>query len=74
MSTVKRLIHMLGRYSVLMVLSILLAAASVILTLYVPIIFGDAIDNIVENGVNLGAVAKYLTKAGIVAASAALMQ
>lgn len=74
MSTVKRLIHMLGRYSVLMVLSILLAAASVILTLYVPIIFGDAIDNIVENGVNLGAVAKYLTMAGIVAASAALMQ
>lgn len=74
MSTIKRLIHMLGRYSVLMVLSILLAAASVILTLYVPIIFGDAIDNIVENGVNLGAVAKYLTKAGIVAASAALMQ
>ncbi len=74
MSTVKRLIHMLGRYSVLMVLSILLAAASVILTLYVPIIFGDAIDNIVENGVNLGAVAKYLTKAGIVAASAAAMQ
>lgn len=74
MSTVKRLIHMLGRYSVLMVLSILLAAASVILTLYVPIIFGDAIDNIVENGVNLGAVVKYLTKAGIVAASAAAMQ
>lgn len=74
MSTVKRLIHMLGRYSVLMVLSILLAAASVILTLYVPIIFGDAIDNIVENGVNLGAVARYLTKAGIVAASAAAMQ
>ena len=74
MSTVKRLIHMLGRYSVLMVISILLAAASVILTLYVPIIFGDAIDNIVENGVNLGAVVKYLTKAGIVAASAAAMQ
>lgn len=74
MSTVKRLIHMLGRYSVLMVISILLAAASVILTLYVPIIFGDAIDNIVENGVNLGVVVKYLTKAGIVAASAAAMQ
>ena len=74
MSTVKRLIHMLGRYSLLMVLSILLAAASVILTLYVPIIFGDAIDNIVESGVNLGAVVKYLTKAGIVAASAAAMQ
>ena len=44
MSTVKRLIHMLGRYSALMVLSIMLATASVILTLYVPIIFGDAID------------------------------
>lgn len=65
---------MLGRYSALMVLSIMLATASVILTLYVPIIFGDAIDNIVENGVNLEAVVKYLTKAGIVAASAAVMQ
>lgn len=65
---------MLGRYSALMVLSIMLATASVILTLYVPIIFGDAIDNIVENGVNLEAVVKYLTKAGIVAASAAAMQ
>ncbi len=74
MSTVKRLIHMLGRYSALMVLSIMLATVSVILTLYVPIIFGDAIDNIVENGVNLEAVVKYLTKAGIVAASAAVMQ
>lgn len=65
---------MLGRYSALMVLSIMFATASVILTLYVPIIFGDAIDNIVENGVNLEAVVKYLTKAGIVAASAAAMQ
>lgn len=65
---------MLGRYSALMVLSIMLATASVILTLYVPIIFGDAIDNMVENGVNLEAVVKYLTKAGIVAASAAAMQ
>ncbi len=65
---------MLGRYSALMVLSIMLATVSVILTLYVPIIFGDAIDNIVENGVNLEAVVKYLTKAGIVAASAAVMQ
>ena len=65
---------MLGRYSALMVLSIMLATASVILMLYVPIIFGDAIDNIVENGVNLEAVVKYLTKAGIVAASAAVMQ
>ncbi len=74
MSTVKRLIHMLGRYSALMVLSIMLATASVILTLYVPIIFGNAIDNIAENGVNLGAVVKFLTQAGIVAASAAAMQ
>ncbi len=74
MSTVKRLIHMLGRYSALMVLSIMLATVSVILTLYVPIIFGNAIDNIVENGVNLKAVVKFLTQAGIVAASAAAMQ
>lgn len=65
---------MLGRYSALMVLSIMLATASVILTLYVPIIFGNAIDNIVENGVNLEAVVKFLTQAGIVAASAAAMQ
>lgn len=75
MSTVKKLLGLLKKYRIFMVLSLVLAAASVVLTLYVPIIFGDAIDYIVEAGkVDMAAVVKCLTKAGIVAGAAALMQ
>lgn len=74
MNTVKKLIMLLKKYRLLMALSIILAAASVILTLYVPIIFGDAIDCIVEGSVNMEMVLSFLIKAGAVAGIAALMQ
>lgn len=75
MSTVKKLLNLLKKYRFFMVLSLILAAASVILTLYVPIIFGNAIDYIVEAGkVNMTAVLECLIKAGIVAGAAAVMQ
>ncbi|HIS25029.1 MAG TPA: ABC transporter ATP-binding protein [Candidatus Faeciplasma gallinarum] len=57
-----------------MALSIILAAAYVILTLYVPIIFGEAIDSIADNGVDIPAIVKYLFEAGVIAAVAAVMQ
>lgn len=72
--TVKKLIASLRKYRVLMVLSLVLAAASVVLTLYVPILFGDAIDNIAENGVKLDAVIDFLIKAAITAAAASVLQ
>ena len=72
--TLKKLLKFIKKYSVLLVLSIILAAASVILTLYVPILFGDAIDYITENGVDLPMVISFLVKAAITALVAALLQ
>lgn len=46
----KQLLPIIGRYRLLLVISIILAAVSVILQLYVPIIFGRAIDQIVGQG------------------------
>lgn len=71
---VKKLLLLLRRYRILIALSIILAAAYVILTLYVPIIFGEAIDSIADNGVDIPAIVKYLFEAGVIAAVAAVMQ
>lgn len=71
---VKKLLLLLRRYRILVALSIILAAAYVILTLYVPIIFGEAIDSIADNGVDIPAIVKYLFEAGVIAAVAAVMQ
>ena len=38
---------LIGKYKIFLVLSIVLAAVSVMLQLYVPILFGDAIDQII---------------------------
>lgn len=46
----KQLLPIIGRYRLLLFISIILAAVSVILQLYVPIIFGRAIDQIVGSG------------------------
>ena len=42
--TLKKVLRFIGRYRILLVVSIVLAAASVLLQLYVPILFGNAID------------------------------
>lgn len=47
---IKQLLPIIGRYRLLLFISIILAAVSVILQLYVPIIFGWAIDQIVGSG------------------------
>ena len=47
------MLRFIGRYRILLVVSIVLAAASVLLQLYVPILFGNAIDQIIaEQKVN----------------------
>jgi ATP-binding cassette subfamily B protein len=48
--TLKKVLQHIKRYQLLMGLSILLAAITVALTLYVPIIIGDAIDLIIGKG------------------------
>ena len=57
----KKLWDRIARYRVLLLLSIVLAAATVVLQLYVPILFGDAIDSIVaEHRVDFGKVQIFL--------------
>lgn len=68
-AVLKKLLSRIARYTWLLVLSVVLAAATVILQLYVPVLFGDAIDQIVaEHNVNYAAMWGYL-KAIIVCAA-----
>ena len=58
-----KLMHFIGKYRFVLIVSILLAMFSVILQLYVPVLFGDAIDEIVSIGnVNFASLGQYLSK------------
>lgn len=60
--TFTKVMRYIGRYRFLLVLSIILSALTVILTLYVPVLFGDAIDCIVEQGmVDFAKMGQYLS-------------
>ncbi len=73
--TVFKVIRYIRRYKILLLISILLATASVALTLYVPILIGNAIDCIVDVGrVDMPSVINYLIKIGILVAVTAVMQ
>lgn len=50
METIKKVLHYIKRYWLLVGLSLVLAAVIVALTLYVPILTGDAVDLIVDRG------------------------
>ena len=73
--TLKKVLKYVKRHGVFMVLSILFAAATVALTLYTPILIGDAIDLIVGKGnvdfIQIGAI---LLKTGIIIGITALLQ
>ena len=59
----KKLSPYLAAYRPALIASVILAAASVILQLYVPVLFGDAIDQIVGEGrVDFAAMGVYLAK------------
>ena len=74
-ATLKKVMQCISRYRFLVVLSILLAAISVALTLYVPILVGDAIDFIVAAGqVNFDQMMTTLTRVVIVVGITALAQ
>ena len=61
--TMKKLWNRIARYRVLLLVSIVLAAATVVLQLYVPILFGNAIDNIVaEHRVDFDKVKVFLSR------------
>ncbi len=63
MKTLKKVMTFIGRYKALLVLSIVLAALSVVLQLYIPILFGNAIDGIIAKGkVDFGIIGYYLIR------------
>lgn len=74
-STLKKVLGRIARYRLNAVLSILLSAVYVGLSLYVPILAGRAIDNIIAPGsVDYAQIMLGLTKIAVVAAIAALAQ
>ncbi len=73
--TLKKVLNYLKPYWPLVILSILLSAAVVGLTLYVPVLIGRAIDHIVGPGqVDFAAVAALLIRVGVIVAVTAGLQ
>lgn len=73
-STLKKVLRYIRRYTFWLIMSVLLAAATVTGTLYIPIIAGNAIDCIVEGRVNFGEIFPLLIQAGIIAGAIAFLQ
>lgn len=68
-----KILKLIGKYKIFLVLSIILAGISVVLQLYVPILFGKAIDEIVaEHNVNFGRMVYYLEQIIVFAVVSAL--
>ena len=71
----RRVLKSLGRYLPLLLASLLLAAASVAGTLYIPILVGDAIDQIVGPGqVDFAAVSTLAVRIAVLAGLTAILQ
>lgn len=72
---VKKVLKYIGKYKFVLFLSIICAAASSLLTLYVPILVGQAIDYIVGPGnVNFEAMIKLFIKIAVIVAVTAFLQ
>lgn len=73
--TLRKVLHYIKRYWVLLILSILLAAVSVISALYIPILTGRAVDLIIAKGqVDFKGIFAILKQIGIVIVLTALAQ
>lgn len=73
--TLKKVLHYVGGYKPHLAFSVILAAVSVAATLYIPVLAGRAIDNIVdERNVDFAALKPLLIGIGILAAVTALAQ
>ena len=74
-STLKKVLYYVGRYKIHLFVSIFLAASSVALSLYIPVLAGNAIDTAIGAGkVDFKALMPYLYKIGITAIATAAMQ
>ena len=74
-NTMRKLLRYLKKYWLLLALSLLFAALTVAMTLYLPILIGQAVDLIVAPGqVEFSAIARLLLKMGILIGATALSQ
>lgn len=73
--TLKKVFHYLGKYRFFVILSIIMSAIVVGLTLYIPMLTGHAIDYILGPGnVDFGAIFKVLIEIGLCTGMIALFQ
>ena len=73
--TIKEVLQYIRRYRLLLAMSIVLAAISVALTLYIPILVGRAVDCMVGIGdIDRVGIAENAVKIGVAAATVALTQ
>ena len=73
-ATLKKILRIIGAHKLFVACSMLLAAVSVVLQLYVPVLFGDAIDNMVAIGkVDFGAIGDCLIKILVLVGVCAIM-
>ena len=70
----KKVLKYIGQYKWPTFLSFLLAGVTVALTLYVPVLAGNAIDQILDTGVNFAAIMPILTRILICVAATAVIQ
>lgn len=75
MKTLRKVLHYMKRHIPVLLLSVLFAAVTVVLTLYFPILTGQAIDLIVEKGlVDFAGLLQILGKGAIVIGLTAIAQ
>lgn len=74
-AALKKVFGYIKNYRILMLLSIIMAAATVICSLYVPILIGRAIDLIIDKGnVDFEGLSVLLPQIAVIAVAAALIQ
>lgn len=75
METIRKVLRYIKHYWPMVVLSLLLAVVVVVLTLYVPILTGDAVDLLLGEGlVDMSAIMEIMLKIGIAIAVTAVAQ
>lgn len=71
----KKVLQYISKYKLLIILSIILATATVAMSLYIPILVGNAIDMIIDkNDVNFKAIINILIKIAIIVGATAVLQ
>ncbi len=65
--TLKRLFEIIGKYKIMLFLTVILALVFVVISLYIPILVGEAVDVIVgKNSVDFNALTSILVKIAII--------